>query len=223
MFVLGRFRRYAAHAKPEVNKPSNKDQASNRDHDLVCSHEIYLGTQKFKFNLAVRDCHWFRTAKTAILGRSKQQQTATRRPNHPAFSAYIPLSTQPARVSLPKQEDIPWLTMISQNQHQTGPIAFHWIADRERGALALSLRASLSCLSCFTPSLAVRACQRPKTQAMSQHPLPKQHQPRPNNLLGHLSFYLSQGTLRALGFGVSATNPFPIFQRGPTPTAEFAR
>ena len=101
----------------EVNDRCYKDQASDWNHDLVCSHEIYLGTQKFKFNPAVRDCQWFGIVKTAILGRSKQQQTATRRPNHPAFSAYIPLSTQPARVSLPKQEDIPWLTMISQNQH----------------------------------------------------------------------------------------------------------
>ena len=213
----------ATRPEAEVNDRCYKDQASDWNHDLVCSHEVYLGTQKSKFNLSVRDCRWLRTVKAATLGRSKQQQTATHRPNHPAFSAYIPLSSQPARMPLPKRKDIPWLTTISQNPHLTGPIAFHWIPDRERGALALSLRASLSCLSCFTPSLAVRACQRPKTHAMLQHPLPKRHQSRPNNLLGHLSFYLPQGALCALGFGASTLNPFPIFQRGPTPTAEFAR
>ena len=237
----------AQRPEAEVNDRCYKDQASKRDHDLVCSHgfdarplkpKMISCTPRFLF---LRCIFWVRvidnTAAKNVITQGPQNaysgedcdkgndpvhrgyigafsaisslgcgcQAATHRRNHPAFSAYISSHSQPANVSLPKRKDITWLTMISQNQHRTGPIAFHWIADRGRAVWGSLLVASSSCLLCFTPSLAVQAFQQHKTQARLEHQQQTRHQYRPNNTsIHHSPPNLPQSASRALGFFVSA-------------------
>lgn len=105
---------------------------------------------------------------------------AASRPNAPAFSARVPTLTNSASLSLPKQEDLKWLTTTSRNLRRTGRTAFPSIRDQARGAWGLSLLASLLYSSYFTPSSGALASRLNKTQAPSR-PLLKRHLRQQNN------------------------------------------
>ncbi len=174
-----------------AQRPKNAKSTKDCDKGNDPVHTLYMGGT---------------SANSSLGGHG---QTATHRPIQPANSAHVSMSVQPARVSSPKRKDIPWLTTIFQNQRLTGPTAFRWTAVRERVALGLSLRASLSCLLCFTPSLAARACQQPKTQATSLPQQLKQFLRQLNKTQDHHSSQKAESTVCAFGFFAFVSHPQP--------------
>lgn len=127
--------------------PYEQGEARDGDDDLICAHVLSL---------------------VADSGRRKSRQTAIRRPNRPAFSAYMAKRQNHAILDSPKQEDLKWLTTIFPNRRTTGLIACQQAKDPGQGGLALSSRASLSCLCCSTLFSAGPAFPLNKTQAQSQ-------------------------------------------------------
>jgi hypothetical protein len=118
-----------------------------------------------------------------ILANSSRRETnvpATSRPKRPAISAHVPTRAKPAIVSSPKQEDLKWLTTTSRNLRRTGRTVFRTTRGRALGGWGLSLLASLSYSSCFTPSSGALLSRLNKTQAPSHQRL-KQHQHLRNN------------------------------------------
>jgi hypothetical protein len=152
----------APRAQSEVNEPSDQQNASHGGYDMICCHLPNM---------------------VADSGRCKSAVSATRRPNLEAFSAYIPFYDNFAIVGSPNQEDLKWLTTISQNRH---PIVRTGFPSAQAKDLAWVVwgslsRASSSCLLCFKLSLAALRCRLSKTQARSRHLLLNPRRCRANN------------------------------------------
>jgi hypothetical protein len=145
-------------AQGEVNEPSGQQNASQGSHDLICRH----------FADVVADS-----------GRCKSDVSATRRPNRVAISAYIPTRAKTAILASPKQEDLKWLTTISQNRHPTVRTGFPQAKDLAWAVWGSFSWASSSCLLCFMLCSVAQRYRLSKTQA--RHPLLSQHRCPANN------------------------------------------
>ncbi|AGI72109.1 hypothetical protein OA238_c20060 [Octadecabacter arcticus 238] len=112
-------------------------------------------------------------------GRSNPVNPATSRPNRVAIFAYIPTRAKTAILASPKQEDLKWLTTISQNRHPTVRTGFSQAKDLAWAVWGSFSWASSSCLLCFMLCSVAQRYRLSKTQA--QHPLLSQHRCPANN------------------------------------------
>ena len=153
----------APRAQGEIKEPSGQQNAGHGDYDLICCH----------LHNVVADS-----------GRCKSAVSATRRPNCQVISAYIPTRAKTAILASPKQEDLKWLTTISQNRHPIVRTGFPQAQAKDLAwAVWVSFSwASSSCLLCFMLCSEVPRYRLSKTQAASlpqqrlKRRLPIQHQ-----------------------------------------------
>jgi hypothetical protein len=153
----------AACAQAQVYKPSCQKDADDWNDYLVCGNASNV---------------------VADSGRRKSGVSATRRPNCQAISAYIPTRAKTAILASPKQEDLKWLTTISQNRYRIVRTGFPQAQAKDLAwAVWVSFSwASSSCLLCFMLCSEVPRYRLSKTQAASlpqqrlKRRLPIQHQ-----------------------------------------------